>query len=191
MGISTSWYFRRSAILHHPEVITQIATLNHEIGYHLNDLVESHGQTDLALKRFADHLNQLRALTRVDTFTVHGAPLSKHNNHDLLKHLNPSDYQLLGSPADFIHLPEVLYITDSGRSWNNTYTNRRDHPKNHFNYTPKNIDQIIHDIDAGTLPNIIHLNIHPQHYHNNPLPHHLYKIERKAINLIKQIVLTP
>ncbi len=85
MGIRGSYYFRFLPKSYSSEIIKEIADLGHEIGYHYDDLSACKGNREEALKRFQQHLEELRKIAPVQTMTMEGAPLSKYDNRDLWK----------------------------------------------------------------------------------------------------------
>jgi hypothetical protein len=95
MGIMGSYYFRLFPVADNDRIISQIAALGHEVGYHYDDLSVCKGNHEAALKRFQKNLAHLRQFAPVSTITMEGAPLSKYDNRDLWK--QPLTPQLLES----------------------------------------------------------------------------------------------
>ncbi|MDA3904524.1 MAG: hypothetical protein PF484_00455 [Bacteroidales bacterium] len=95
MGIMGSYYFRLFPVADNDRIISQIAALGHEVGYHYDDLSVCKGNHEAALKRFQKNLAHLRQFAPVTTITMEGAPLSKYDNRDLWK--QPLTPQLLES----------------------------------------------------------------------------------------------
>ena len=85
MGIRGSYYFRFLPKSYSSEIIKEIADLGHEIGYHYDDLSACKGNREEALKRFQQHLEELRKIAPVQTISMEGAPLSPYDNRDLWK----------------------------------------------------------------------------------------------------------
>ncbi len=63
-----------------PAIVQQIAALNHEIGYHYEDLVRNHGNYRKAISDFERNLDALRSLFPVTKICADGNPLSKYSN---------------------------------------------------------------------------------------------------------------
>jgi len=95
LGIMGSYYFRLFPVADNDRIISQIAALGHEVGYHYDDLSVCKGNHEAALKRFQKNLAHLRQFAPVTTITMEGAPLSKYDNRDLWK--QPLTPQLLES----------------------------------------------------------------------------------------------
>ena len=184
-SISASYYFRHKTIIKNPDLISMIADLGHKIGYHTNDLVESRGYEKKAINAFENNIINLRKLCEVRTFTLHGAPYSKIDNHRLLAIINIKDLGLVGTPVECLKDPEIIYMTDSCRKWNNHGCNRRDYLYSLQNYLPTRTSGILSDLESGCLSPVIHMNIHPQHYTDNPLVWIGYKVFRIIVNSMK------
>jgi len=94
MGIKGTYYFR---ICHKPgneEIIKEIASLGHEIGYHYDDLSACKGNFEMAYDCFNRNLSYLRSFAEVKTMTMEGAPLSRYDNRKMLNNFttSPSNY---------------------------------------------------------------------------------------------------
>ena len=83
LGIKGSYYFRIFQNQGNGQIIKQIAAMDHEIGYHYDDLTVCKGDRQNALERFKKNLTYLRQFGRVTTITMEGAPLSKYDNREL------------------------------------------------------------------------------------------------------------
>jgi hypothetical protein len=73
-----------------------------------------------ALKDFAVKLGWFRQFTPVQTVAMHGVPLSRVRNADMLVGVNLANYELLGEPYISPEFAELAYVTDLGRSWSST-----------------------------------------------------------------------
>jgi hypothetical protein len=147
-GIKGTYYFRFLPDHFDKEIIKEIASIGHEIGYHYDDLSHSHGDHAIALKRFEKNLNTLREIAPVKTICMEGAPLSKWDNRDLWQqpqasspkpqtysvhasplpclHAHYRDYGIIGEPYFDIDFSRVLYLTDTGRRWDGDKVSVRD-----------------------------------------------------------------
>jgi len=83
MGIKGTYYFRIYHKKGNEEIIKEIASLGHEIGYHYDDLSACSGNFEKAWDRFNKNLAYLRRFAEVKTMTMEGAPLSRYDNRDL------------------------------------------------------------------------------------------------------------
>ena len=131
-----TYYFRFLPSHFSLEIIQQIASLGHEIGYHYDDLSYCKGDYTAAIKRFEKHLAMLREIAPVKTICMEGAPLSRYDNRDLWRtedgrkpqaaSCKPQaasckphyrDYGIIGEPYFDIDFSKILYLTDTGRRW--------------------------------------------------------------------------
>jgi hypothetical protein len=83
LGIAGTYYFRFLPNHFSKDIIREIASLGHEIGYHYDDLSHCHGNYEEALKRFEKNLATLREIAPVTTICMEGAPLSKWDNREM------------------------------------------------------------------------------------------------------------
>ena len=75
-----------------------VRSSGHNIGYHYETLSRCNGDREAALIRFEGELASLRSLAPVTTACMHGAPLSPHDNADLLRGGLWRRFDLLGDP---------------------------------------------------------------------------------------------
>jgi hypothetical protein len=126
MGIRATYYFRILKISNDPEVITEIARLGHEIGYHYEDLALTSGDLETGIQRFAENLAYFRRFYPVQTICMHGSPLSRWDNRDLWRKYDYRDFGIIGDPYFDVDFSEVFYITDTGRRWDGEKVSVRD-----------------------------------------------------------------
>ncbi|MGM0573382.1 MAG: hypothetical protein ACQESL_06430, partial [Bacteroidota bacterium] len=74
MGVQATYYFRMKRCSFNENIIKQIASLGHEIGYHYEDLSDTNGNMKQAIRRFEQHLSRLRTIAAVKTCAMHGNP---------------------------------------------------------------------------------------------------------------------
>ncbi len=151
-----------------PAIVQQIAALNHEIGYHYEDLVRNHGNYHKAISDFERNLDALRRVCSVTKICADGNPLSKYNNLWLWEKY---DYKRFGITCEMyldIDYNEYAYYTDTGRSWDGKKYNVWDHVKTAQPW-PRyhNTFAILSAMDTGTFPTKAALNIHPQRWNDN------------------------
>jgi hypothetical protein len=79
-GVGSSYFFKTRPDVFVPAIVQQIAALNHEIGYHYEDLVRNNGNYSKAISDFERNLDSLRSLFPVTKICADGNPLSKYNN---------------------------------------------------------------------------------------------------------------
>jgi hypothetical protein len=83
LGIKGTYYFRAVPQSWNENIIKQIASMGHEIGYHYETMDTARGNTDKAWDLFRNNLHKLRQLTEVHTVCMHGSPRSTHDNRDI------------------------------------------------------------------------------------------------------------
>lgn len=167
LGAKGSYYFRVVKQSLHPDCIEQIKNLNHEIGYHYEDMALNNGDYEKSYLHFTEKLKLFRNYYPVKTICMHGSPLSKWDNRLLWQKYNYKDLGIIGEPYFDIDFTKVLYITDTGRQWNNTTSSVRDKVKSNYQFSFKSTHDIIQSFNENKLPPVIMLNIHPQRWTDN------------------------
>ncbi|CUJ28325.1 Uncharacterised protein [Achromobacter xylosoxidans] len=126
-GVRSTYYFRVNTSGEFPAAaIADIASNGHEIGYHYEDLSASGGDRTQALARFHRNLAELRKLVPCATVSMHGAPLSRYDNQDLLHADDLAHAGLLGDAVASVRPFSPFYLTDTGGRWLATQSNLRD-----------------------------------------------------------------
>jgi hypothetical protein len=183
LGIKGTYYFRMVPESFDPVVIKKIAALNHEIGYHYEDMdfayqnaeKKSVTEDDLfepAWKLFNEHLQTLRNLTPIKTICMHGSPRSKFDNKAVWKKFNYKDCDIIGEPYFDINFSEVFYLTDTGRRWDGSKVSVRDKVADSDtwkNLSFRSTQEFINRIEKGEMPEKIMVTFHPQRWTDNPL----------------------
>jgi len=186
-GVRTSYYFRILPKSFDPAIIDLIKGLGHEIGYHYEDLALARGNRVLAIELFRQHLAELRCYYPVKTICMHGSPLSKFDNHDLWNFYNYRDHEVAGEPYFDVNFSQVLYLTDTGRSWNKINTSLRDKVPAGFNLRFRSTAGILKNIDQ--LPDKVMFNFHPQWWDDSFLPWLRELIVQNLKNVVKKYFL--
>lgn len=127
-GVSATYYFRAIDKTYEPELITAVEELGHEVGYHYEDLDRADGDLGEACDSFAAHLEQFREFVDIDTVSMHGNPLTPHDNRDLWEETNLDDHDLLGEVYLSVDFSDVVYFSDSNRTWYDEKTIVNDWP---------------------------------------------------------------
>ncbi len=118
-GVRATYYFRRSRNGSYPEAaILDIAGKGHEVGLHYETLSRCGGDIGLAMAAFRDDLAAFRKIAPCTTVSMHGAPLSRHNNQDLAAHFDLASLALRGDAVVHMRKLDPTYITDTGGAWN-------------------------------------------------------------------------
>ena len=146
LDITSSYYFRYIDGIFLPDIIKKIADLGHEIGYHYEVLDKARGNQAQAIKIFENELNEFRRLYDVKTIAQHGSPLigslaaisisgmyaiaksllrnedvfTNWTSRDLWTKYNFKDFGIIGEAYLSINFNKILYLSDTGRSWNST-----------------------------------------------------------------------
>lgn len=197
LGIKSSYYFRVVPQSNQPEIITAIADLGHEIGYHYEDLSIFKGNCAKALHHFEAQLRYFRQFYPVKTICMHGSPSSKWDNKDLWKSNDYKDFGIIGEPYfDLLNNNQVkvLYLTDTARMWDGDRYSVRDKVlgiQNEISHEGKPIHSTFDLIDwFGTYPNqeVIMITTHPQRWTNNIVEWYQELILQWPKNLVKKMI---
>jgi len=179
MGIVATYYFRITRGSWNPDIMKELASMGHEIGYHYEDIAlvrKKRGKSETqileeAYALFTANLDMMRSVTAVVTICSHGSPLSSRDNKKLWEHY---DYKRLGIIAETYldtDFSKTGYLTDTGRCWNGSLYNVRDKVKGAALSMPRiaNSFQLINAIDRNQLPPQLMINFHPQRWTHNPV----------------------
>jgi hypothetical protein len=186
LGIRSSYYFRIVKQSNDPAVIRSIAKLNHEIGYHYEDLALAHGDRKKALAGFEANLTYFRQYYPVKTICMHGSPMTSWDNRKLWEDYNYTDYGIIGEPYFEIDFSKFLYLTDTGRRWDGEKVSVRDKVKSGNNQEFRTTFDIVKHV--AELPNQIMITTHPQRWDNNMLPWMKEFVLQNIKNQIKKLV---
>lgn len=167
LGIISTYYFRRSPLSENREVINDISSLGHEIGYHYEDLATHRGNFRRALQSFKDNLEHFRSFYPVRTAVMHGRPLSKWDSKDLWKQNSYKELGIVCEPYLDIDFQRIAYLTDTGNCWNGEKYSVRDHVTSKYSYNIHTTDELIEQIRKNSFPDFFMLNIHPARWNNN------------------------
>jgi hypothetical protein len=185
-GVRSSFFFKTQPGILNQQVIRQISSLDHEIGYHYEDRARNHGNYANAISDFERNLDALRKIFPVTLICADGDPLSKYNNLWLWEKY---DYKRFGISHEMyldIDYNDYAYFTDTGRCWNGDRFNVWDHVKTnkqwpHYHST----SDIIHALENDTFPVKSAINIHPQRWNDNVYGWTKELVWQNAKNVIK------
>lgn len=195
LGIRASYYFRIVPQSNQPEIIKQIASLGHEIGYHYEDLSLSLGDTQEGIKLFKEHLYYFRQFYPVKTICMHGSPRSPYDSKDLWNVYDYKDFGILGEPYFDIDFSRLFYLTDTGRRWDGYRVSVRDKiPQHQDRWIQEgkvyhNTQDILHALTTHQFPPQLMLTTHPQRWTNNKLQWGKELLSQKVKNIIKRILI--
>lgn len=217
-GVNGTYYFRLFPEKKNEQIIRQIASMGHEIGYHYDDLSHCKGDRQQAIKRFEQHLAWLRQIAPVTSITMEGAPMSKYDNRDLWSkstllttpftthnsqltthnsQLTPhySDFGITSEPYFDLDFDRLFYLTDTARRWDGWKYSRRDKLKQQSVWNAKgwkyhhSID-IIRALNSNTFPSQLMMTYHPQRWAVNRTQWAAEFIGQNLKNIIKRLLST-
>lgn len=194
LGIFGTYYFRIVKQSFRKDIISKIASLGHEIGYHYEDLALAKGDYVKAVKLFEKNFNRFKGLYNIKTICMHGSPLSKFDNRLLWQQVHYSDYGIICEPYFDIDFSKVLYLTDTGRRWDGEKVSVRDKELRtgyaslsrafRFHAT----SDIINAVEDGSLAKQVMLNFHPQRWTDDPVLWSKELIWQQIKNQVKRII---
>ena len=171
MSIKSTYYFRTKTHTLKPSIIEEIAEYGHEIGYHYESLSDTNGNIELAIENFDYNLKKLRNITAVDTCAMHGMPLKPYDNRDIWR--NPENkellinrFNLLGEVYLDIDYGDIVYISDTGRNWQNTKSNLRDKVSSEVSIDFRSSVELLNYL-SHTPHTKICFQIHPERWSTN------------------------
>lgn len=162
-GVSSTHYFRAIKKTFKPQIIQKVEDLGHEVGYHYEDLDKSNGDIASAHDRFTSNLTMFREHVNVNTISMHGNPLTPHDNRDMWEKKGFDDYNLLGEVYLSVDFTNVVYFSDTNRSWCDEKTIVNDWPVGESKkplqiHTTKNLIDLIEKQHIGQLYLLTHPN---------------------------------
>ncbi|MCH8033707.1 MAG: hypothetical protein IH950_08135 [Bacteroidetes bacterium] len=201
LGIKGTYYFRIVPKSYNEQVISEIANLGHEIGYHYEDvdLVSKErgrkGESesgreeliDAAYESFCKNLELFRKNFDLKTICMHGSPRSKYDNKIIWEKYNYKELGIIGEPYFDLDFNEFAYFTDTGRRWNGNNVSVRDKVTSKYNFNFKSTKDIIDNLDM--LPDKLMFTIHPERWTNNPIPWTKELLLQNTKNLVKRIII--
>ena len=142
---------------------------------------------------------------------MHGSPRSKWDSRDMWKKYDYKKLGIIGEPYFDVDYSKVLYITDTGRKWNNKAVSVRDkvevggqrtEDRNQRSgvggqvegrnlqefYHFRNTQDIIKAVENNELPEQIMFNIHPHRWHDNFVGWTKELVMQNAKNLVKRVI---
>jgi hypothetical protein len=123
LGVVSTYYFRHPHTFI-PEIIEQVLSFGHEVGYHYEVLAKAKGDYEEAIGLFARELEEFRSLCDVKTICMHGSPLSRYDNRDLWKRYDFGEFGLVGEAYLSMAGKGLRYLTDTGRNWGGKHSVR-------------------------------------------------------------------
>lgn len=186
MGINASYYIRIVEGVWDEEIVKQLVKLGHEVSYHYEDLALANGNLSKAWSFFNTHLGIVRQFYPAKTVCMHGNPMSKWDNREIWNKYDYKQLGVIGEPYFDIDYSKVLYITDTGRAWNNSKASVRDkiNSSNALKLKIKSTNHLINMAYTGMLPGCVMINTHPQRW----FPFGINWLRELLLQSIKNIV---
>jgi hypothetical protein len=191
MEIRATYYFRSKPHVFKPEIITTIADMGHEIGYHYESLCDTKGDVSMALEDFERNLAKFRRLVTVSTVAMHGRPLSPFDSRDLWRSVDhrkllSRHYQILGEAYLDIDYSGIVYLTDTGRNWSPSRANKRDRVESKSIPEPKTMEDLLRFLKT-VKPSKFVLQVHPERWAES-FPEYLFCSGMDyAVNWLKKL----
>lgn len=181
LGITASYYFRAVPESWDETIMKEIASLNHEIGYHYESLTTTNGDIDKAYEDFVLNLNKLKSLNLNTlnssnpylTICMHGSPRSPFDSKDIWKKYSYKELNIIGEPYFDMDFSKAFYLTDTGRRWDGYNVSVRDKiPVYQDEWIKKgsvyhSTKDIINALQENRLPPVIMITTHPQRWTDN------------------------
>jgi hypothetical protein len=190
IGVSSTYYFRSLPRGGFKSLeIRKISDFGHEVGYHYEALSRQSGSRQRAMLQFERDLTDLRTLSVCRTVAMHGAPLSRYNNQDLLDGIDLGIYGLSGDAVTHMLSYDPIYLTDTGGEWGaSTDKNMRDRlGSNLRSVVPPESEREFANWAAG-LDRPLYINTHPERWASSSAGEWQVRILDNATNLAKRIV---
>ncbi len=192
MGLHSTYYFRIKPHVFDPSIVRTIRRLGHEIGYHYETLSDANGDHSTALKQFEYHLSRMRKHSRINTISMHGRPLSSHNNLDLwrcpkVRSKLKKMYDISGEIYLDIDYRDIAYLSDTGRNWDQIRSNKRDRVKSDIQIRLKNGRELLTALQNKRWNKIV-FQIHPERWAQTRAEHFVQFVKDTGINLIKSLL---
>ena len=166
LNLKASYYFRIVPESNDKNVIEEIASMGHEVGYHYEDLGMAKGNHVKAYENYLKNLKHFRKFYPVTTVCMHGSPESSIDNRGIWEKYDYKKDGIIAEPYFDVDYDQVFYITDTGRAWNKKSVILRDKVETKINIPIKDIDHMMSLIKQDKLPQKIMISTHPHRWFN-------------------------
>lgn len=192
MDIIATYYFRSKPHTLKKEIIEEISSLGHEIGYHYESLSDTNGNIDLALIDFKKNLDKLREFVPIDTISMHGRPFSKYDNRDIWKSEHNhqkllNEFGILGEVYLDIDYTDIAYINDTGRNWSSNQSNKRDKIISEVDCDFFDKNDLKKALKEKKFQKIV-FQIHPERWNENVFSWVQQYFFDSVVNIVKKII---
>ncbi|MBN2013923.1 MAG: hypothetical protein JW778_01970 [Candidatus Altiarchaeota archaeon] len=170
VGVSSTYYFRMIPGIFKPDIIEDIQSMGHEIGYHYEVLDKTKGNKKRAIRLFEKELEKFRKICDIKTIAMHGNPYTPWINCSLWDDIDFRDYGIIGEAYLSLDYSKIPYFTDTSRTWDGRY-NIKDlvRIKNPYSRELGCTDDLIRIIQTKKLRSIC-INTHPKRWNDSFLP---------------------
>lgn len=190
LGISATYYFRFRGGTFRPEIMTDMARMGHEIGYHYETLDKAKGDCDRAMEIFEREIRAFREFVQVKTISMHGNPLTRWDNRDLWRKYDFTSLGILGEA--YLSFDDVVYLSDTGRTWGHEYKVKDWLPTGGSRVAGRPVEyglqttyDLIRLIETGQNQRL-YLNTHPERWADSTLGWMVSLMKDKAVNTVKR-----
>lgn len=187
LNIKTTYYFRKTRGSFKPDIIKEIASMGHEIGYHYEDLSLAKGDYSKAKEFFYTNLGRLKEIAEVKTCAMHGRPFSKHDNRDFWNKYKLEEFDLVAEAFLTIDYSDTYYFTDTGRSWAENSANLRDKVNTIKKANIESTDEMIDFINKNQNQKIA-LVAHSERWNKTYQGYKISQISDFAVNFAKRVL---
>ena len=185
--IPSTYYVRTIDKTFRPELIREIHSLGHEIGYHYEDMDRAGGAVERAHESFERELERLRELVPVETVCMHGNPLTSYDNRNMWTDDRcVAEYDLLGEAYLSMDFEDVTYFSDTGRTWRDGALKIKDHTmgEGSKHVTAGSTHDLVSLLADNELERACLLS-HPNRWADGSLEYIAESIKDRSINVVK------
>ena len=192
LGINSTYYIRINGNHHLSDFsyLEKIDNNGHEIGYHYEVMDKSNGDTKEAVRLFEKDLAYLRSSFQISTVCMHGNPRTRWDNREVLEYLNFDNLNIIGEAYQSINFKEVLYLSDTSRTWSPKYK-VKDNPSENWFEEKSNLisstNSLIALIKSKEIKKL-YLNSHPIWFDSN-YKWYRHLLLQSAKNMLKRLII--
>jgi len=192
VGLKATYFFGTKKHTFISDIISSIALMGHEIGYHYESLSDTRGNVEKAIEDFGKNLARLRTLVPISTIAMHGRPLSAYDNRKIWEPAERhsklvNHYNLLGEVYLDMDYSDIAYISDTGRNWSPEKQNRRDVVNSQISVSFSKGQNLLNYLGHHPHPKLVFL-AHPERWSENSIEYGIQYLKDKIINLVKALV---
>lgn len=119
--LRSTYYFRMTEKVFQQDIIDQIQSLGHEIGYHYEVLDKAKGDFETAIKIFEEELEEFGKICDIRTICMHGNSRTPWNSRDIWKKYDFTEFGVMGEAYLSVDFSKLMYFSDSARTWDRKY----------------------------------------------------------------------